>query len=37
MPMTIAEKILAAHSGQAAVKPGELIRSSLDFVFAHDV
>ena len=37
MSMTIAEKILAAHSGQDRVRPGELIRSSLDFIFGHDV
>ncbi len=37
MPMTIAEKILAAHSGRDDVKPGELVEADLDFVFANDI
>ena len=37
MSQTLAEKILAAHAGTDSVKPGELIRSSLDFIFGHDV
>jgi 3-isopropylmalate/(R)-2-methylmalate dehydratase large subunit len=37
MGMTIAEKILAAHTGQTEVRPGEFVRPSLDFVFGHDV
>ena len=37
MGMTITEKILAAHSGHASVKPGELINASIDIVMCHDV
>ena len=37
MPMTIAEKILAAHCGRDDVKPGELVEPNLDFVFANDI
>ncbi len=37
MPMTISEKILAAHCDRAEVKPGELIEARLDFVFANDI
>ncbi|RPH51266.1 MAG: 3-isopropylmalate dehydratase large subunit [Desulfobacteraceae bacterium] len=37
MPMTISEKILAAHCGLKEVKPGELIEPNLDFVFSNDV
>lgn len=37
MPMTIAEKILAAHCGRDEVKPGELVEPNLDFVFANDI
>ena len=35
--MTIAEKILARHSGNDAVKPGQLIECDLDVVLANDV
>ena len=36
-PMTMAEKILAAHAGLEEVKPGQLIECSLDGVLANDV
>ena len=37
MPMTITEKILAAHAGKTDVHPGEFIRCTLDFVLANDI
>ena len=37
MPMTISEKILAAHCGRPQVTPGELVEARLDFVFANDI
>ena len=37
MPMTISEKILAAHCDRSEVKPGDLIEARLDFVFANDI
>ena len=37
MGMTIAEKILAAHAGVPAVKPGELHFAKLDLVMGTDV
>ena len=36
-PMTITEKILAAHAGLDEVAPGQLINCSLDIVLANDV
>lgn len=36
-PMTITEKILAAHAGLAEVEPGQLIECDLDIVLANDV
>ncbi len=36
-PMTMAEKILAAHAGLDEVEPGQLIECSLDLVLANDV
>ncbi|MEG1398020.1 MAG: 3-isopropylmalate dehydratase large subunit [Raoultibacter sp.] len=36
-PMTIAEKILAAHAGLDEVVPGQLIESDLDLVLSNDV
>ncbi|MDO8963213.1 MAG: 3-isopropylmalate dehydratase large subunit [Coriobacteriia bacterium] len=36
-PMTITEKILAAHAGLDDVTPGQLINSRLDLVLANDV
>ncbi|MBW1736681.1 MAG: 3-isopropylmalate dehydratase large subunit [Deltaproteobacteria bacterium] len=35
--MTLAEKILAAHAGQAKVRPGEFIRAQVDLVMAEDL
>src|SRR5574342_1029534 len=37
MPMTITEKILAAHCGKKEVAPGELINAKLDLVLANDI
>ncbi len=36
-PMTITEKILAAHAGLPEVEPGQLINCALDIVLANDV
>ena len=36
-PMTIAEKILAAHAGLKEVKPGQLISAKLDITLANDI
>ncbi len=36
-PMTMAEKILAAHAGLEEVEPGQLIECDLDLVLANDV
>lgn len=36
-PMTITEKILAAHAGLDEVVPGQLINCSLDIVLSNDV
>lgn len=37
MPMTITEKILAAHAGKNEVHPGEFVRCQLDFVLGNDI
>jgi len=37
MPLTISEKILAVHSSQEKVRPGELIEANLDFVLGNDI
>jgi len=37
MPMTITEKILAAHAGKACVSPGELIEVQVDLALANDI
>lgn len=37
MGMTIAEKILAAHSNKKEVTPGEIINANLDIVLANDI
>lgn len=37
MGQTIAEKIMAAHSGKTEVEPGELLNVKVDFVMANDV
>ncbi len=36
-PMTIAEKILAAHAGLDEVSPGQLVECNLDLVLSNDV
>ena len=36
-PMTMAEKILAAHAGLEEVVPGQLIECTLDLVLANDI
>lgn len=36
-PMTMAEKILAAHAGLEGVVPGQLIECNLDLVLSNDV
>lgn len=36
-PMTITEKILAAHAGLPEVEPGQLVECRLDLVLANDV
>jgi 3-isopropylmalate/(R)-2-methylmalate dehydratase large subunit len=36
-PMTITEKILAAHAGREAVHPGELIQVRVDVALANDI
>ena len=36
-PMTMAEKILAAHAGLEEVEPGQLIECDLDLVLSNDV
>jgi 3-isopropylmalate/(R)-2-methylmalate dehydratase large subunit len=35
--MTLAEKMLAVHSGEDKVVPGELVRIKVDVVMAHDL
>lgn len=37
MPMTITEKILAAHAGKEKVTPGELISARVDLVLGNDI
>lgn len=37
MAMTMAEKILAAHSGHAQVVPGQLIECATDLVLCHEI
>lgn len=37
MPMTITEKILAAHCDREEVRPGELITAKIDMVLANDI
>lgn len=36
-PMTMAEKILAAHAGLEEVTPGQLVECDLDLVLANDI
>ena len=35
--MTIAEKILAAHSGRANVSPGDIVEADVDLLMVHEV
>ncbi|ROQ92339.1 3-isopropylmalate dehydratase large subunit [Desulfosoma caldarium] len=37
MPMTLAEKILAAHTNRSHVHPGELLEVPVDFCFGNDI
>ncbi len=37
MPMTISEKILAAHAGRSELRPGELIEATVDFALGNDI
>ena len=37
MGMTMTQKILAAHCGEASVKPGQLINAKLDIVLGNDI
>lgn len=37
MPMTMTEKILAAHANEISVQPGQLINANLDVIMCHDV
>jgi 3-isopropylmalate/(R)-2-methylmalate dehydratase large subunit len=37
MGLTITEKILASHSSEAAVKPGDLLFSKIDLVLSLDI
>ena len=37
MGMTMTQKILAAHCGEAAVRPGQLINAKLDIVLGNDI
>ncbi len=37
MPMTMTQKILAAHAGMDMVEPGQLIEASLDLVLGNDI
>lgn len=37
MPMTITEKILAAHAGKERVVPGELINARVDLALGNDI
>ena len=37
MPMTMTQKILAAHAGLPEVRPGQLIQAKLDLVLGNDI
>ena len=37
MPMTITEKILAAHAGRGEVHPGEIIMADVDLALGNDI
>lgn len=34
---TIAEKILASHSGQSKVEPGQIVNATVDIIMVHDM
>ena len=36
-PMTMTEKILAAHAGKSSVTPGDIISIELDLVMANEL
>ena len=36
-PMTITEKILAAHCGRESVRPGEIVNAAIDLVVCHEI
>lgn len=36
-PMTLTEKILAAHAGVESVSPGDLIQVHVDLALANDI
>lgn len=37
MPMTLTEKILAAHAGRNTVNPGDIVQVSVDLALANDI
>ena len=37
MPMTMTQKILAAHAGLSEVRPGQLIEANLDLMLGNDI
>ena len=37
MGMTMSQKILAAHCGEATVRPGQLVNAKLDIVLGNDI
>jgi 3-isopropylmalate/(R)-2-methylmalate dehydratase large subunit len=37
LPMTITEKILAAHAGKKSVAPGDLVDAKIDLALANDI
>ena len=37
MGMTVAEKILAAHTGKKKVSPGDLVQAKVDLVMMNDI
>ena len=37
MPMTMTQKILAAHAGANSVSPGEIIQARCDLVLGNDI
>lgn len=37
MGMTISEKILASHSGEKMVEPGDIVNARIDRVMVHEM